>query len=116
MKALVQKFWLAWTTVALIVGLVLIVSTTGVALYQTYTTDSQIKKATQLCRDMNGYITFSTDGSYSGTLKTTKTQINLVPSSNNTLRLSCSPTGTSRLTVPGGGTLLPTSVIDEEEI
>ncbi|MFY0741108.1 hypothetical protein AB1K09_00995 [Solibacillus silvestris] len=116
MKALIQKYWLAWTTVALIVGLALIVSTTGVALYQTYKTDTQIKKATQLCTDMGGYITFGTDGGYSGSLKSTKTQINLVPTTNNTLYLSCSPTGSSRLTVPGGGTLLPSSVIDEDEI
>lgn len=114
MGRLIRKFYVGWFTLVAIVAVLLIVSTAATNLYTTYTTNKQIQGVTQYCKDVNGYLTFSTTNNYSGTLKTTVSMFDLVPKSSTTSRASCSPTGTSKLKLPNGGTLLPNSIIVDE--
>lgn len=100
-------------TAILILGGLLIIAWAGIQLYQTYTTDSQIKEALQMAKDENRQIHIFTSNSYSIRVNvTSKSSLSIAGNNAAVTRITVYPKNyrTEQIILPNGNILTPYSL------
>jgi len=112
----IRRAQLAMTTVLLILGGLLIVAATGVALYTIYTNDKQIQAALQMAKNQNRQVEIYTSNGYTMSLNVSNTSSFSVAGSNtNVLRIVVYPRNYQNefIIYPDGSSITPNSTIVE---